>query len=450
MHAKDGNAEVKPTAQLFYSVINALSKVGSPDALDRAEKMLMKMVDLIDGADSDMKTQLYSFASVINSYSRAPDRRKGSQKADRLLSQMLKLSGAGSAGSIPFSIAFSSVINAHCRSSEQGSAKRIEYLLGEMEKLNKSLAVRASTVNYNYAIHAHTKRREPGAAHRAEKILTRMEDLYRSGCKDSGPNIVSYNMVLNAWAREASSKWAKDGSEAGLKSVNLLGRMEKHGVQADILSYTACIKSLSRCVEKGSPQLAESILDRVESRYKAGELSLKPDCKLYTAVINCWAHSDEPEKASQAYRVLHRMLDAYTSGNAVSKPDLYAYNSVILACAVSKGSSEDKKKAMKIAFQTFRKIKVTEGYQPDEFAYTRFLKACNNLLTYDDKSRSKIVDAVFRRCCKDGQVSVTFLREMKRAPPSSTRIAIHDIVGLPYEWSRNVRDKKGLHKSRDC
>jgi hypothetical protein len=80
MHAKDGNAEVKPTAQLFYSVIKALSKVGSPDTLDRAEKMLMKMVDLIDGADSDMKTQLYSFASVINSYSRLTDRREGSHK----------------------------------------------------------------------------------------------------------------------------------------------------------------------------------------------------------------------------------------------------------------------------------------------------------------------------------------------------------------------------------
>jgi len=245
-------------------------------------------------------------------------------------------------------------------------------------------------------------------------------------------------MLLNAWAREASATWSKGGSEAAIRSLNLLERMEQYDVQPDIRSYTACINSLSRSGGKGSPQIAEKILDRVENLYMVGVSSIRPDCKLYTAVINCWAHSNEPEKASHAHRLLHRMLDAYRAGNLFTKPDVYAYNSVILACAFSKGSSEERRKALRIAYRTFRKIKVSDTGKPDDFAYSRFLKACNNLLPSDDASRTKIVDAVFRRCCEDGQVSFTVLREMQRAPPSSARITK---LKIPQAWSRNVRLK---------
>jgi pentatricopeptide repeat protein len=473
-----GTVDFRPTPAMFNLAINAWSKYVSVakgqasniavEAAGRAEALLREMIALNDGSTKedtkrklgkvskhgsssfdDVKTQLYCFASVINAYSKS-GARDSARKAYNLLQEMKVFHSVESSavGAIPFSISFSSVINALSRTSGMASASLADDVLRELESIEESqekLALGPSSINYNYVINAYTKvyHNKDEGIDKSEAVLKRMEKRFAAGYKKAMPNTVSYNIILNALCKNG-------GWDAGRRSLTLLQRMERlyrathnKDVKPELRTYTACIQALSRSKDRGSPQLAERLLERLELMYKRGDESLRPDRKVYTSVINCWTHSKEPQKAIHAQRVLHRMQDAYRKGNSYSKPDLFTYNTVMLACAFSKvQTEEERREAMKVAYQTYRQVKGSGYPELDDALYSSFLKACNNLMPFDN-SRTQIVKAVFKRCCKDGAVSSMVLSELRRTPSNLLQVDeivshTRDLKELPSTWTRNV------------
>lgn len=88
--------------------------------------------------------------------------------------------------------------------------------------------------------------------------------------------------------------------------------------------------------------------------------------------------------------------------------------------------------------------------------YSNFIKACARLITDDDTKREKVITAIFKKCCNDGQVNTSVLTQVRSATTKQkfsslmggTRVGDLDsisITDLPKNWSRNVTKSRNSY-----
>ena len=97
---------------------------------------------------------------------------------------------------------------------------------------------------------------------------------------------------------------------------------------------------------------------------------------------------------------------------------VYTYNAVLNACAYTYGDELAKTTAFQIACTTFNEIRNKKQYNiiPNHVTYGTFLSVCAKLLSQQEKSEKfPLIEAVFRKCCKEGQVGSLVLYSLKEA-----------------------------------
>jgi hypothetical protein len=94
---------------------------------------------------------------------------------------------------------------------EMPSAKRAEAILDHMQKQYKegTTDVQPNTVTFNTVIDAYAKSQDPSAPEKAEALLYRMEAEHKAGNMDAKPNVISFNTVINAWAKRGDTDGAQ-------------------------------------------------------------------------------------------------------------------------------------------------------------------------------------------------------------------------------------------------
>lgn len=115
------------------------------------------------------------------------------------------------------------------------------------------------------------------AALRAESIL--LEEM-------ESPDVTSYNIVLDAWAKSQCSEYGVIQAENILKKL-----INSPSLEPDINSYNSVLEAYSHCSSQGSDvsfmtQGAEEIFSRVSSDPK-----INPNLYTYTYLINVWTKS---------------------------------------------------------------------------------------------------------------------------------------------------------------
>ena len=94
--------------------------------------------------------------------------------------------------------------------------------------------------------------------------MEHLRKLYETtGDEELKPNVITYNTVINAWAKTGT----RHGAETAMK---LLDTMEREGI-ADVISFNACIHAWARCGSKESGEMAESVLKRMKERFAKAE-----------------------------------------------------------------------------------------------------------------------------------------------------------------------------------
>lgn len=121
-----------------------------------------------------------------------------------------------------------------------------------------------------------------------------------------------------------------------------MSRLHSSGMPSlkpDAFTYTAVIDSWAKSGYRGAAARADQLLDKMEAKYLAGDLDLKPNTFTYNAgesvtcdcvnscspvlcsylsfrgaVINALAKSGEPGAAARAERVLQNMVNRHRSG----------------------------------------------------------------------------------------------------------------------------------------
>ena len=188
--------------------------------------------------------------------------------------------------------------------------------------------VRPNCVHFNTLINAvgnqasTLRKGQYGSGIKAIEILDKMKKLYEEGGNDDvRPDIITYNAVLHAIAKERTDK---KGEDTGVRAEVFLQRLEqgKEGdnIFPDIVSYNTV---LSAHMNSGAPDSAtkmQNILDRMIS------FNIEPDKRSYTMCIHALSQSSKEDSAQKAEDFLNYMEESYAAGQKHLKPDLKCYN----------------------------------------------------------------------------------------------------------------------------
>ena len=479
---KSGNEQVKPNTILYNSVIDAWAKTGRREAPQRAEAILQQMEELYRQGNEDVCPNTICYSSVINAW--AKSREKGAaQRAEAILDHMLKLQEAGQQDCRPNTRSFTAAIDAWARSKDAHAPQRAEALLNKMEELWRqgSADVRPNTISYSAVINTWAKSREKGAARKAEAILNQMLELQESGQGECRPNTICFNAAIDAWARSRDADAPRRAEEL-LEKMEELYRRGNEDVCPNTISYNAVINAWAKSREKGAAQRAEAILHHMLKLQEGGREECRPDSTSFNSVIDAWAKSGDKNAYAHAQEIFQQMQSIEPSAltynsliNALAvssvpdkatkafdiflementanvSPDTFTFGAVMKACARTTGNREAKRKALRVALETFDKLRRTSQLASAEpMVYDPLFITIAN--ASKGKEYAKLVTEIFKFCCQDGVLNDWILQNLRRNSP---REVFENLIGhhaygggdvsvadLPPEWSRNAKMRR--------
>ena len=169
------------------------------------------------------------------------------------------------------------------------------------------------------------------SAENAEAIMRRMSS------RGIEPSVKIWSIVMEGWCKragkvrgvmrraEALLKEMEDAAEAAPGNAT----RSRNAVHPNVLTYTSFIGGLSRSRESELARKAEAVLDRME------RFGVEPDMVAYTSVLNCWASAvsrrERELAASRALNILGLMERLYAKENYQVKPSLITYATAIKA-----------------------------------------------------------------------------------------------------------------------
>lgn len=405
------------SSSCFDQTLLAWAKQGTERGTERAEMLLKLMEDMSSSPGSNLSPTTATYNIVIHALSNSGDLR-APRRAQMLLERMK--SGKLGKKVRPDTVTYTTTISLVCRLGGRDAIQTTKQLLEE--------AMDAPNVKVDAAFFGNmlsslaTCSQEEMVQFAEELVEKRMPEL---GIKTT---IYVFNALLNCYAKRGK------GEEAEGVLVNFL---ESELVHPNSQSYTIVLDAYAKSQSLTSMERAEDIMQRMQS-----SSSCKPDVKSYTALIQKYARSNVPLKAKRAQAVLHSMTK---EGSRAIRPTVVTYNALLNACEYTNSTDlMEKEEAFTVACLTFDEIRKLPDIDPSHITYGSFLGSVTALMPRSD-ARNEIAELVFKRCCKDGQVSQYVLRKLSAAVSLSR---YRQMLGgnkedtLPRRWTANVRERK--------
>ena len=377
---------VTPDTLCYNIAIKAWNRMGR-DAAEHAERLLEEMPE----------PDIVSYGSVIAAWAASGMRSHAVAKTESLLQQVVDHPELE-----PNTVILNAVMSAWVKSRSPSAVERTREILNDMEE--KGIA---DLISYNTHLHAlslHAKR--PGMAQAARRLLEDMENRYASNQTHFAPNLFSYNIVIEGYARSQEPKAAFHAADILRKAIR------SETVDPDTYSFQQVLASLSRSNLPEASRIAHDLLNYM---FDAFEVGIHPDAvpsvNCYAAVIACYSRSDVKGAASRAEALLHRMKQLSMTKYPHLKPNRVCYNSLIDCWAKSGLGTLAARKAeailgeMEALFSTG-----DESMQPNIVTYNALLNAWARSGT---------------RCC--GRMAETYLDRMwKLYKEGNTKVKPND------------------------
>jgi pentatricopeptide repeat protein len=385
----------------YNTVISILSKSKLPDAAERSEVWLNRMIDqFAKTGDDTIQPDTCSFNSVIHAYANtnrfsagAPQRAK---MAENIINRMERSYQSGENDQVkPDVVSYSAVINAYAKAAEfdKDCATKAMDILNRMVKMYEGgdKDVKPNKRTYTSVINAFAR---TGEAEAADNLLTQMKEYYALGDTSLKPDTVCYSSVIDGYAKEG-------GEEAAFRAEELLHEMEDLYNQGDMdvkpntRTYRSAITALGKSRQPRAAEKAEQILEEMEYMGSFGAHDLAPNTICYNAVIDAYARGRSIGKAYRAELLLEKMLEESEKGNTLIRPDTITFNSVINAAARSFGDAVVRREAYLIGLGAFKKIHEYEHCKPSSITYVLFLNVLKNLVEEGD-ARDNMAERTFQ------------------------------------------------------
>ena len=273
-----------------------------------------------------------------------------------------------------------------------------------------------------------------------------MEELYRQGNVDARPDTISYNAVMNAWAK-SGDKGAAQRAEAILHHMLKLHEGGRENCLLTDISFNSVIDAWAKSGDAKAYDNAMRTFNLMQSMQGTRYSDIKPINITYNALMNALAVSRIPDKAPRAYNMLLEMEERGKDGEACLAPNTQSYGTVLKVCARAAmgNSSKRKDEALRVALMTFEKLRKNPDVPIDRYKYAPLFVIIDN--TSKGEKHEKLTREVFRLCCEDGVLNDKQLESLRRYAPKGM---FRQLVGtnadvmvrdLPPEWSRNNRQR---------
>ena len=389
----------RPDVVVFGTIVHAWVESGLPGATRKAEAWVKTLDDLEEthphklSSTNEKECRRKLYTSVLLAWARAGNPSNAKNWMDRMI-----------------------------REEEYPDVQAFNCLLMAYQ----SAASGTSDINY---------------ANRAEDVLRHMQKLFHEprGFLLQPPNVVSYNLVIDAWTKQAgidasfrSSKSKDRAINAAKRAHGWMEQMKESGIHPNTITYNTVITAYSRA---GLPYESEKLLQEMiliyrneddsntndlsrnpySKQYETADATLldkyvsmtttKPDVQSFTAVLTGWARVGTLDAAKRADELL-RVMQLPEVG---IKPNVETYGSCINCWArVVEGTHargnqskreriiirDQREQAVRRAEELYHEMTEDRKIRPDVYAYTgllnvygrsgrsrkahRFLEACLN------------------------------------------------------------------------
>eukprot|EP00815_Leptocylindrus_aporus_P000605 CAMPEP_0116054250 /NCGR_PEP_ID=MMETSP0322-20121206/2677_1 /TAXON_ID=163516 /ORGANISM="Leptocylindrus danicus var. apora, Strain B651" /LENGTH=552 /DNA_ID=CAMNT_0003537581 /DNA_START=170 /DNA_END=1825 /DNA_ORIENTATION=- len=321
---------IEPDIITHNSVLDALAKsarFGSNDAALKSVKRLKHLVSSFRNGASSIAPNVISFTSVFDALAHCYDD-EAMSIAEDLMEDMLSL--ADNFGtSVPDTKCFTTLINVSARRKNPANAQA---LLKQMEKLyhNGNFKVKPNIITFNTVLNSWAKSTHPKAGKKAENVFSYMESVRNEKIYMlDKPDSYSYNAMIEVWSKAKSLQGAE-------KSQHWLQRMiSECDERPSEHSYAMVVDAWGRNPQSQSIENAMEVFNMMMDEYKSGSSKLRPTNKIYNTLIKAFSRSKGEEIAERAEAILRRMEKEARNGFSVQAPDITSYSYVISAWANS-------------------------------------------------------------------------------------------------------------------
>jgi pentatricopeptide repeat protein len=402
---------LQPSRKCFTILINAWCK--QRGCMERAQALLYRMEELyLDktvGISGEERMNTFGYNSVMNAHVRSGN--PGSaDRVQELFDRMTRLGNEhDNPEMLPDRVSYTTLMRAWVLEGKSGFAQRVEDLLKELtaafERTRQS-TLKPDVVSYGCAIDAWTKSGEPNSADRAEALLRQMQHLYKLGDASLAPNDVCFNSIINAHSKagnaekaESILQWMEESFQDGNK-----------GAKADVVSYSSCMDAWARSESADAVARSQQIFATLVDKYKRGDPKCEPSGSTFTSLMMALSKGKSPDVARLARENLRVFQELGIRLNTI------AYNALIHACSCTSGDAHD---SLELAITTFHTMRTNKDIGVDFITYNSLLHLVNGLITDDDERQAALED-VFRKCKEDGKVNEIVLATIKRIASPST------------------------------
>ena len=169
------------------------------------------------------------------------------------------------------------------------------------------------------------------------------DDYLNNGNRMAKPNVQSFNTLIDTYSKSISSSQNYDSLEATIDApdeaesllndmIDLYSRGELKGNGPDIYSYNGVINCWSKSNQPNSPQRALQILQSMRNNNNSKTV-IKPDTITYNSVLDAYARHGDVVGANKVWEMMKE--DSYTA----AKPNVRTYSILIDAWSKSASAS---------------------------------------------------------------------------------------------------------------
>ncbi len=270
------------------------------------------------------------------------------------------------------------------------------------------------------------------------------------------PDIVSFNSVINAYARIQNSR------AAALKVDHLFELMENYSLEPTSVTYGSVIKSWGYTNSYEGAEKASKYLERYENAVRTG--SIQPNVITYNAALNAWANCKRDDAIQKMYSIIQKMERAAQNNEcnftenevALVPPDIISYNTLLKACMRNKNKHEAFQLTLDIFFNKIMfkpgEKSFSPSIDPDNNTYAAILTCIKNCVETKNRSERnyfKLCRTVFESCCHHGLVDKYVLSALRRALPGQSEFnslvygnADPSNSDIPRVWERNSKKSR--------
>ena len=343
----------QPTLRTLLGMVIAYSHSKKTGAAEKAESMLRQVESYAwsKGKDNKLDPSLLPkrayYVDVIKALcnSGKPD---GAERAEQLLLSMIDHHRAGGFNILPDRFLCDSVLTSWARTNRPDAAQRAEDFLKLMHDVSfefKSASAKPNEYSYLQVINAWSRSQETAAPKRAEEVFCRMLEQYNAGEDSMAPCIRHYTALISCWARSNQPDGPARAQSIFDATVELFEAGD-NSFKPDRALYTSLMRAWSRVGEAHKVEaIFLSLYEEFASRRQ--KKSVAPNTMMFNIMLEAWLRSESPgaqHKATFLFDSMVQFSEEKTLNDVEPDGFTYAYMIEIMAKDQSKDSAEQAEK----------------------------------------------------------------------------------------------------------